>query len=421
MIWGAPIFGIWGGLANIIERPAFIDSYWRIPVCLFALAVGLLQNRLKNYFTFFAHLALTLFVVQMAIFLGYSGEERFMYGAFVVLLGVFIGFLNYPRAFLVHAIICSLAFVLFPMYFGVFAKFSSPIRQVIMFYGMMYYFTRINKSHMNIIEKLRTERIELLKEHSEMVTVNLKNAQSIFTALASAQSELPPSILLQSFYQPASEAGGDWIGHFYLKEKKWLVLAIGDVTGHDLASSLVTIAVAGAARGTFECLGRITGDLGNLVQQMAISSNLAVLNCGIKEKSMTAVFVGIDLATFQGVHVNCAHPSAMMLLGDGVKMLESEASLFLGDVEFEATVSHVDFSKMKSILIYTDGLIETKKMPISEVKLKKWFQGALDFYTEVSNAFKEIPLEDDVSFLLITRQDAATVIENRSQVTSSPM
>ena len=406
LISGGIIFPVWGVIANLIERPDFIDSYWRIPVGLFALTAGLLHRKLKKYSVVLMHVSLTLFVVEMAAFLAYSGHERFMYGAFVVLLGVFIGFLNHPRAFLVHAVVCSAAFILFPIYTGVFSRYSSALRQVVMFYGMMYIFTRIYKNHTDMVERLRAERLQLLNEHSEMVTDNLKNAQSVFTALTTARSELPESISLQSFYKPASEAGGDWLGHFYLKEKNWLVLSIGDVTGHDLASSLVTIAVAGAARGTFECFGKLSKDLTDLVQQITLSSHLAVRNCGIKSKSMTAAFLGIDLNTFQGVYANCAHPSALMTAGSGVTVLDSEAGSFLGDENFQAIVNKVDFSKMKSILLYTDGLIETKKMPISEVRLKKWFGATLDFHNEVTKAFKDLPLEDDVSFLIITRNES---------------
>lgn len=415
LISGGLLYPLWGVISYLAEHPDFADFYWRIPVGLFAILCGIFQKKLKNYFIFLTQVSLTLFVIEMAAFLAYTGQERYMYGAFVVLLLVFIGFLNHTKAFLVHAVTCSTAYIFFTMYTGVFSKYSSPIRQVVMFYGFMYILARLYRRHTNMVEKLRAERLQLLNDHSQMITDNLKNAQSVFTALTTARGELPISITLKSFYKPASEAGGDWLGHFYLKEKNWLVLSIGDVTGHDLASSLVTIAVAGAARGTFECFGHLAKDLNELVHQMTLSSHLAVRNCGIKNKSMTAAFIGIDLNTFQGVYANCAHPSALMTTDQGVVMLDSNASLFLGDENFEAAVKSFDFSQMKSILLYTDGLIETKKLPISEVRLKRWFGSTVDFHQEVSRAFQNIFLEDDVSLLLITREQALVPNKNLIQ------
>ncbi len=398
------IYPAWSFVALMFKSEAYVDSMARIPVGLIAILVGLFNKQLKDHFLLAIHISLTLIMVQFAFFLGQSGEERYIFASLVLIIGIFLGFLNYPREFLVHAFVSSVSFIGFTLYFDVFSKFFSPIRQIIMLYVAMYVITRISRSHANTIEKLRAERLQLLSERSEMITKNLQNAQSVFTALTSTQSDLPGAFKLKSFYKPADGAGGDWIGHFYLKEKNWLILTIGDVTGHDLASSLVTIAVAGAARGTFECLSHISSDLQTLVQQIALSSNLAVKNCGIKEKSMTAAFLGLNLTTFKGVYINCAHPSGLMQIQNSVVPLESRSSRFLGEDDFTAEVNNIDFSEMKSILLYTDGLVETADLPISEGHLTRWLNKSPNFYSEISTAFKDVALQDDVSFLLVEKQ-----------------
>lgn len=256
---------------------------------------------------------------------------------------------------------------------------------------------------MDTIEKLRLERLQLLDEHKTMITENLKNAQSVFTSLAATESELPAEVSLKSFYRPAGDAGGDWIGHFYLKEKNWLILTIGDVTGHDLASSLVTIAVAGAARGTFESLSTFETDLTQLVKQMAISSHLAIKHCGVVEKSMTAAFLGIDISTFKGIYINCAHPAGLWQDQLTAQPIDSEGSQFLGDDDFKITAIPIDLSSMKSILLYTDGLVENRENPISEKRLCKWMETSKDFHQELSNTFNGIEIQDDVSYLLLEK------------------
>jgi serine phosphatase RsbU (regulator of sigma subunit) len=132
---------------------------------------------------------------------------------------------------------------------------------------------------------------------------------------------------------------------------------------------------------------------------------LAVWHCGIKEKSMTAAFLGIDLVTFKAIYINCAHPSGLLLNHSGISALESDRSRFLGEDGFVADVNEVDLSHMKSVLLYTDGLLETDKLPISEAKLSRWMNSSPDFYSELSTAFKDVELQDDVSFLLVERQN----------------
>ena len=59
---------------------------------------------------------------------------------------------------------------------------------------------------------------------------------------------------------------------------------------------------------------------------------------------------------------------------------------------------------MKSLLLYTDGLLETKDMPISDRYLSRWMNSSSDFHTDLSAAFKTVAIEDDVSFLIIEKQ-----------------
>lgn len=402
LILAGIIYPAWSILAQSIQAWEYNDILPRIGVALVPIFFGIFREKFKNHFTFAVHFSLTLFMVQFAFFTGASGgHERYLFGSLVLALGTFIGFLSYPKEFLIHAGVSGLSFIVFPWYFGVLEKVFPMVRQIIMFYIVMYIITRLTKSHALVIEKLRAERIQLLDEHKTMITENLKNAQSVFSSLAATQEDLPENLILKSYYRPAHDAGGDWLGHFYLKEKNWLILTIGDVTGHDLASSLVTIAVAGAARGTFESISGSVTDLESLLKQMALSSNLAVKYCGIKQKTMSAAFFGVDLNTFKAVYINCAHPSGLWQSSSEIVPLDNEPGAFLGADNFSLAISHLKLSGLKAIFLYTDGLVENPGHPLTEARLARRMSRSDNFYSELSQEMDNVTLQDDVSFLIL--------------------
>ncbi|WP_218110115.1 PP2C family protein-serine/threonine phosphatase [Oligoflexus tunisiensis] len=80
----------------------------------------------------------------------------------------------------------------------------------------------------------------LAAEHEKArLDQELSVAQSVQNTFFKEQTFRNRHLLLTSFYQPASECGGDWWGHYPLGNNRELIV-IGDATGHGVPAALVT-------------------------------------------------------------------------------------------------------------------------------------------------------------------------------------
>ncbi|WP_432561974.1 GAF domain-containing SpoIIE family protein phosphatase [Kineococcus sp. SYSU DK003] len=169
---------------------------------------------------------------------------------------------------------------------------------------------------------------------------------------------LPPlvyatdGLVISAMLEPAYDNGGDAFD--YADNGDTLHLAIFDGMGHGLAASTVTAVALAAYRHA-----RSTGlDLPATYAAM----DRAVLDMFSGERHVTAVVAELDTSTGRLSWVSAGHPPPLLVRdAKVVKALTAPASFPLGwDVEGVGTVTTEALEPGDAVLLYTDGLIETR-------------------------------------------------------------
>jgi serine phosphatase RsbU (regulator of sigma subunit) len=171
-----------------------------------------------------------------------------------------------------------------------------------------------------------------------------------------------PGLALAARYAPAAKGldiGGDWYDAFHTSTD--LVLAIGDVTGHDLAA---------AAR---------MADLRNLLRAHAVSGELSP-DALLARVAQTAGTLGLDCTATVTVGrlaqsgdgwllrwCNAGHPPPILLRAGVARLLEPAPDLMLGvDDEAPRQTHELELGPGDLLLLYTDGLVEQRGCDLDE-------------------------------------------------------
>lgn len=169
------------------------------------------------------------------------------------------------------------------------------------------------------------------------------------------------------FSVPASEVGGDYYEYFRLDADR-LVLVIGDVAGHGVASGLVLSGV----RSGLHLLRDELADPVTVVQR---------LNRMVRETAPRRMFVTFQIALLDRKRAtvtvaNAGHPPILLLPGGtGPSRLLGESGLPLGtrlDARYEAARERLGEGDV--LIFYTDGVIEASDLAgeeFGEEKLRR--------------------------------------------------
>ncbi|MEV1082413.1 SpoIIE family protein phosphatase [Streptomyces sp. NPDC050211] len=185
------------------------------------------------------------------------------------------------------------------------------------------------------------------------------------TALTLQRSLLPDhpphhtGLELASRYQPAqatSEVGGDWYDVIPLSDDK-TALVVGDVMGNgiDAAATMGRLRTATCAYADLD------------LAPGAVLQHLDKITCDLEHYIVTCLYAVYDPRTRQCLIANAGHmPPALAGPGHAPALLDlpSGAPLGVGGIPFEATT--VDLSPGDLLVLYTDGLVETRHHPIDE-------------------------------------------------------
>lgn len=214
----------------------------------------------------------------------------------------------------------------------------------------------------------------------------------------------PPGFEIAARYRPAGaglEVGGDWYDSFTLPSGS-MALVMGDVVGHGIRAA------------------SIMGQLRNAVRSYAIDGSDAVdvvtkvnvLACELDMGCVaTMVFLILDPATGEMEVVRAGHPPPLVADPEGgVAPLECDSGLPLGvSGQAEYTSQRIRLEPGAALVLYTDGLVETRAMPIDD-GTSRLCQAARDAPThpeemcdyllsEVSSEFTA----DDTALLVVRR------------------
>ena len=183
----------------------------------------------------------------------------------------------------------------------------------------------------------------------ERLARELELAREIQESLLPARHlELGP-LTVRATFQPAAEVGGDYFDVFPLSEDR-LVVAIGDVAGHGLATGLLMASLKSSVAALVH-----EGYAGSeLIEKI----NRLLVEHGQLRTMVTLSVIEIDLAEDRLKLVNAGHPPAFLVTADGGAEELMAGSLPLGTRLCRPAVLERPFAVGSLLLAYSDGLVE---------------------------------------------------------------
>jgi sigma-B regulation protein RsbU (phosphoserine phosphatase) len=183
---------------------------------------------------------------------------------------------------------------------------------------------------------------------------------------ATVQGELLPGkgphvhgdITVVGSWRPATRCAGDFWGFYPLADGRVLV-AIGDVTGHGVASAMVTAGAVGACDVWVRRFSSATLDLAELIAVL----DAAVRRVGGGELAMTCFAAILDPVAKEIRFVSCGHPAPYLCRTAASGALEISALVGRGNllgagVPTAPKVQQRALEAGDLVVWYTDGVID---------------------------------------------------------------
>ncbi|MFI1167580.1 SpoIIE family protein phosphatase [Streptomyces sp. NPDC020801] len=209
----------------------------------------------------------------------------------------------------------------------------------------------------------------LARELAARAAVQIDNARwyqsARDTALTLQRSLLPshPSVTggleVASRYQPAGatiEVGGDWFDVIPLEGDK-TALVVGDVMGSGISAA----ATMGRLRTATKALASLNLDPARLLE------HLDRITDGLDHCIATCLYAVHDPRLRQCRIANAGHlPPARVRVGHPAELLDLPTGVPLGVGGIPFSTTTVDLEPGDQLVLYTDGLVETRREPLDE-------------------------------------------------------
>ena len=258
------------------------------------------------------------------------------------------------------------------------------------------------QSYLDALVKLNRERARIAKD--------LEVTGIVHALLLPKETFVNTSFFqMASYYQAASQSGGDW---WWVEKNlnEGLSVILADVTGHGAGSAMVTAAVASSYR-TLISLNEVGQEIDYMWLFDKLNSNL----CAICEGSYGMTLSAFRFTSDGQLKVWCAGTPPVMILrhATGVVNIKYIPSTSLGSPDITVAQESFQLEKGDRIFAFTDGVYEfqTSSRPAFGLKgLKKLLamtQGqnveqARQTLSMHLNAERNSPtLGDDLTFVLI--------------------
>jgi serine phosphatase RsbU (regulator of sigma subunit) len=176
---------------------------------------------------------------------------------------------------------------------------------------------------------------------------------------------------LDFIYRPSEALGGDWFACIEREDQQRLYVCFGDVTGHGIATSLIT----GSAAGSFQTAVLALPDHFDLPQSaltLAHQLNETILRLGARQDTMmTCALLVIDLAHLDCLYLNAGHVNIFVKSADTVQpyLRRGSALGFSRDPQFHPL--HLRLSPDDILILYSDGLVENRSHKIQNLSLRR--------------------------------------------------
>jgi PAS domain S-box-containing protein len=213
------------------------------------------------------------------------------------------------------------------------------------------------------------DRIALALDNSRLYEQQRRLAEGLQRSLLTAPPA-PDHAEIVVRYRPAVEAaevGGDWYDAF-LQPSGATMLVIGDVVGHDTEAAAAMGQLRGMLRGIAYREGpgpaAVLSELDATVQGLGMDT-MATAAIARVEQTPEERAAGLTRLRW----CNAGHPPPLLLHADGrIEQLDHERpQLMLGvDPTAERTDAVVTVERGATLLLYTDGLVEGRDLPLDE-------------------------------------------------------
>ncbi|MGK5091319.1 7TM diverse intracellular signaling domain-containing protein [Deltaproteobacteria bacterium TL4] len=270
--------------------------------------------------------------------------------------------------------------------------------------------------------------VENLKER-ERLEMELQTAHTVQELLIPQEDPQSDLYDISSFYQSASETGGDWYGYNERKDHQTLDVMIGDVVGHGVPAALITALV----ESFYTSMEIYREDCDNGYRDLRLHDptyllkllNNVLYNVTHGLYPMTFFYSIIDLKNKVLTYTSAAHNPCYLWRPSGFTVKrghrdKKQAILSLNIPgphlsHFPDSIYHMKTQQLEKddvILWLTDGLIEnenSQKEPFSAKRLKQCIQSSAGLDSrgirdKIVHEYHEFcgtePASDDVNFIV---------------------
>ncbi|MBF0544135.1 MAG: SpoIIE family protein phosphatase [Candidatus Riflebacteria bacterium] len=208
--------------------------------------------------------------------------------------------------------------------------------------------------------------------------------------------------------RPATQLGGDYFDYLTI-EQRYLLVLVGDVTGHGVPAALVMAMAKGIVQERSRAGEKAAGIISTL--------NTTLLENFNKKLLMTAAFIWIDSQTHEITFFNCGHPYPFQMQNSGeLQMIEFGGSPLGLREKIPLIPKTVVLEQNERIILYTDGLIESIPANEEESQFDKFQQflasrpvisiekACDDYLDNHYHTLTNKPQPDDFTVVLIDRK-----------------
>jgi len=220
-----------------------------------------------------------------------------------------------------------------------------------------------DKLYISLLSTIRTyqglKTIETISMEKGRLDAELKTAAAVQQALFPKSLPNEENMEFASYFQYASETGGDWYG-FMTHLENHLYILIGDVTGHGTPAALVTATVSASSR-FLESIHTYHREENLYMRpsEFLRDLNRNVFLAGFPDFQMTFFVAKLNLKTGMMSFSNAGHNHPKIVHTDGEIQYLFNRNNRLGEVEnAEFTEAEIQLKTDDLLFFYTDGLIE---------------------------------------------------------------
>lgn len=260
------------------------------------------------------------------------------------------------------------------------------------------------------LARLADQLIVLLADTAERAALKkeLEVARAVQQLLVPSEDVIDrPRVQIAGMFEPAAECGGDWWNVADLADERLLTI-VGDVTGHGVASAILT----GAAKAACDLAIDVTAGKLEATELLSMM-NIALYRTGRRQVMMTCLATVIDPASGLLTIANAGHPNPILIRKGVIHPLLAEGAPLGASPDSTYRQVQIRYEPGDVLVCFTDGIVECENPrgeQFSERRLRAISQraaagGAVSVRKSIVEALasfrSDVPQADDLTFVAI--------------------